>query len=135
MGMGREVEGLSSGKPGIDSNDQALIIFRESLGLIRSTLTKTYRLPEAETSAVETDLHTWFVRFCERPGAPHPRESRHSLLVMACELARGIQRSRVETGRLEFDSRLDRILRRDPSEVAREVSRDLKILYYALHFR
>jgi hypothetical protein len=47
--------------------------------------------------------------------------------------ARGNQRFRLETGQRAWEESLERLLRRDPADVAREASRDLKILYRGLH--
>lgn len=112
---------------------QADVLFRESRGLLHRTLVARYRIPDSDAVVIEEDLRQWFVRFCERPGAPGAAGARHTLLVMACVFARGSQRFRLETGQRAWDETLERVLRRDPADVAREASRDLKILYRGLH--
>ncbi len=116
-----------------DFEEQIHVIFQESLGLIHSTFVMQYRMEEAEARLLETDLSTWFDKFCRRPGLPPPRDCRHNLVVMACVFARGHQRRRIETGEVEPDEWLEAVLRREPVEIAREVSRPLKILYHRLH--
>jgi len=108
-------------------------VFRESLGLVHVTLIREYRMQESEAVKLEEDLSVWFHRFCRRAGSPAPRDCRHFLLVMGCLFARGQQKFSVETGDRPFDERLARVLRRDPADVAREVSRPLKLLYHQLH--
>ncbi|HEY7368679.1 MAG TPA: hypothetical protein VIA29_02255 [Thermoanaerobaculia bacterium] len=116
-----------------DSLEIVRTVFRESLGLVHSTLTRTYHLEVETARDVEKELYRWFERFCQREGSPSPWECRDSLLVMACAYARERQRRRVETGEIEFREALDRTLRRDPIEIAREVSRPLRLLYHRLH--
>lgn len=111
----------------------AEILFRESRGLVHQTLLSRYRLPDSHAIHMEEDLRQWFVRFCERPGAPGSAGARHTLLVMACVFARGSQKYRLETGEREWDEPLERLLRRDPADVAREASRGLRILFPRLH--
>ncbi len=108
-------------------------VFRESAGLIHATLTTQYQMEESEARDLERDLAVWFERFCRRPGSPPARDCRHSLIVMTCLFARGHQRHRIEADLLEPNERLDRVLRREPVEVARDVSRGLKLLYHQLH--
>jgi len=127
--------GTSALSPRDSLETGASAVFRESLGLIHTSLVEHYRLADPEARRLEKDLFVWFERFCRRPGSPPARECRHSLLVMACLFARGQQKFLVETGDRPFDEKLDRVLRRDPAEVAREVSRPLKLLYYRLHAR
>ena len=108
-------------------------VFKESAGSVREALVRHYRVEDREAAQLSADLKEWFDRFCRRAGAPSPREARHTLLLMACVFGRGYQKYRVETGARRAEERLERVLRRDPSEVAREVSRGLKLLYRRLH--
>jgi hypothetical protein len=108
-------------------------IFRESTGLIREALAREYRLNAEATARLERELEEWFERFCRRPGAPPPVESRETLLMMACIYARSHARFLVETGTIPYDERLERRLRRDPVEIAREISRPLRLLYRRIH--
>jgi hypothetical protein len=112
---------------------QAETLFAESRGLIHQTLVSRYRLPDSVAIQMEEDLRVWFVRFCDRPGAPRPADARHTLLVMACVFARASQKYRLETGERTWTEPLERLLRRDPADVARDASRPLKILYRRLH--
>lgn len=107
--------------------------FQESLELISATLEREYLMEASEAERIEEDLYRWLERFCQRPGSPAPRECRHSLLLMACLFARVHQQDRIRAGLRESDDRLKRVLRREPLEVARDVSRGLKILYRRLH--
>ena len=113
----------------------AELLFRESRGLIHQTLVSRYRIPDAEAVRIEEDLQQWFLRFCERPGAPGSSGARHTLLLMSCVFARATQRYRLETGERAWDEALERLLRRDPVDVAREASRPLRVLYSGLHER
>jgi hypothetical protein len=119
--------------PSEGSVEEVRVIFQESLGLVHSTFVTQYRMEESEARRVESDLLTWFDKFCRRPGLPPPRDCRHNLIVMACVFARGHQRHRIETGAVEPDEWLEAVLRREPVEIAREVSLPLKILYHRLH--
>lgn len=130
MQIGQANSGLSSQG---DFDEQVRIIFQESLGLVHSTFVTQYRMEESEAGRLENDLSTWFQKFCRRPGLPPPGACRHNLIVMACVFARGHQRHRIESGATEPDEWLDAVLRREPVEIAREVSRPLKILYHQLH--
>jgi len=134
MQIGQSVSGLSSPEESPeDFDEQVRIVFQESQGLVHSTFVTQYCLEESEARRLESDLALWFHKFCRRPGLPPPRACRHNLIVMACVFARGLQRDRIERGVLEADEWLDLVLRREPVEVAREVSRPLKILYHRLH--
>jgi len=134
MQIGHAKPGLSSqDEPEEDFEEQVRIIFQESLGLVHATLVTQYRIEESEAGRLERDLSVGFPKFCRRPGLPPPRTCRHNLIVMACVFARGLQRQRIENGAVEPDEWLDAILRQEPVEIAREVSRPLKILYHRLH--
>ena len=117
--------------PGLEKEADA--VFRESAELIREFLAGRDRIDEQSATSLQEALRGFFQRFCWRAGAPAPREARHTLLLMACVFGRGYQRYAVETGGRALDARLDRVLARDPAEVAREVSKGLKLLYRELH--
>jgi hypothetical protein len=108
-------------------------IFRESTGLIREALTREYRLNAEAVARLERELGEWFERFCRRPGAAPAIESREALLMMACIYGRSQARFLVETGAIPYDERLERRLRRDPVEVARDISKPLRLLYRKIH--
>ena len=111
------------------------IIFHESLGLIRRVLTERYQLSAEDSVVLEGDLFTWFLRFCQRPESESGTAltAREALLVMACLYARGLQRSRIKAGLLRPEKGLERVLEKEPVEMAREVSRPLRLLYHRLH--
>jgi hypothetical protein len=113
--------------------EQVPIVCREAAGLVHTILHDHYRLPMSEVERVEAELVAWFERFCRRPEAPPPFESRHTLLVMACVFGRSAQSQRISRGETAPDDRLERVLAREPSEVAREASRPLRLLYRKLH--
>ena len=108
-------------------------ILRESTGLIRDALTREYRLNAEAVARLERELTEWFERFCRRPGAAPAIESREALLMMACIYGRTHARYLVETGAIACDERFERRLRRDPADVAREVSKPLRLLYRKIH--
>ena len=108
-------------------------ILRESTGLIREALTREYRLDAEAVARLERELGEWFERFCRRPGAAPAIESREALLMMACIYGRSQARFLVETGAVPYDERFERRLRRDPVEVAREISKPLRLLYRKIH--
>lgn len=108
-------------------------IFEESSGLIAEALRREYQLDAESVARLQRELEQWFERFCRRPGAPSPLESREALLMMACIYGRSHARFLVETGSIPWDERLERRLRRDPVETAREISKPLRLLYRKIH--
>ncbi len=110
-----------------------LTVFQESRGLIHATFVSHYRIGEREATELERDLQDWFIRFCRRKESPPAREARPTLLLMACVFGRSFQKYLLETGDRPWDERLERLLRREPVAVAREVSRGLRLLYHRLH--
>jgi hypothetical protein len=108
-------------------------IFQQSSGLIAEVLRREYQLDLESVARLERELEQWFERFCRRPGAPPPLESREALLMMACIYGRSHARFLVETGTIPWDDHLERRLRRDPVEIAREISKPLRLLYRKIH--
>jgi hypothetical protein len=105
-------------------------VFRDTLGLIRIALVTHYGLEEVEAAELEKDLSLWFLRFCMRPGNSSARESRPFLLVACCQFAREYQKYVIGAGVRQSDKRLETLLEREPSDVARDFSRSLELLNY-----
>jgi len=108
-------------------------IFHDTLGLVHIALVTHYGLEEGEAAELEKDLYLWFLRFCMRPGNSSPRESRPFLLVACCQFAREYQRYVIGSGVREPNDRLQRLLDREPSDVARDFSRSLELLNFRHH--
>jgi hypothetical protein len=107
--------------------------FHDLSGLIRIALVNHYGLSDFEASELETDLYMWFQRFCQRPGSPTPSEAQHFLLVACCQFARDYQRYVVSLGERLVDDRLRGILEREPSDVANDFARGLRLLKFQYH--
>lgn len=108
-------------------------IFQDTLGLIHIALVTHYGLEETEAGELEKDLHLWFLRFCMRPGNSSPRDSRPFLLVACCQFAREYQKYVIGVGVRSSDERLQRLLEREPSDVAHDFSRSLELLNFRHH--
>lgn len=105
-------------------------IFQDTLGLIHIALVTHYGLEEGESLELEKDLYLWFLRFCMRPGNTSPRESRPFLLVACCQFAREYQKYVVGSGVRESNEKLEKLLEREPADVARDFSRSLELLKF-----
>jgi hypothetical protein len=105
-------------------------IFQGTLGLIHIALVTHYGLEENEAAELERDLSLWFLRFCMRPGNSSARESRPFLLVACCQFAREYQKYVIGAGVRQSDKRLEKLLEREPSDVALDFSRSLELLNY-----
>jgi hypothetical protein len=105
-------------------------IFQGTLGLIHIALVTHYGLEENEAAELEKDLSLWFLRFCMRPGNSSARESRPFLLVACCQFAREYQKYVIGAGVRQSDKRLEKLLEREPSDVALDFSRSLELLNY-----
>lgn len=108
-------------------------VFQDTLGLIHIALVTHYGMIDSEANELEKDLYLWFLRFCMRPGSKSPRDARSFLLVASCQFAREYQKYVFGTGVRESDSKTEKILDRDPAEVARDFSRSLEILNFRHH--
>jgi hypothetical protein len=108
-------------------------VFHDTLGLIHIALVTHYGMHDSEATELEKDLYLWYLRFCMRPGSRSPRESRPFLLVACCQFAREYQKYVVGTGARDSDDRLQKILEREPSDVARDFSRSLERLTFRQH--
>ena len=105
-------------------------VFQETLGLIHIALVTHYQLSESEALELEKDLYVWFLRFCYRPGNSSPLDARPFLLVACCQFAREYQRYVVGSGARVSDEKLQRLLEREPLDVARDFSRSLELLSF-----
>jgi hypothetical protein len=105
-------------------------VFRETLGLIHIALVAHYGLQESEASELEKDLYLWFVRFCRRPGNESPRQARPFLLVACCQFAREYQKYVIGAGVRSSDEKLNRLLEREPEDVARDFAKSLELLKF-----
>ena len=105
-------------------------VFQETLGLIHIALVTHYQLTESEAQELEKDLYVWFLRFCYRPGNSSAREARPFLLVACCQFAREYQRYVLGSGVRSSDEKLQRLLDREPLDVARDFSRSLELLSF-----
>ena len=94
-------------------------VFQDTLGLIHIALVTHYQLSESEALELEKDLYVWFLRFCYRPGNSSAREARPFLLVACCQFAREYQRYLLGSGVRTSDEKLQRLLDREPLDVAR----------------
>jgi hypothetical protein len=103
-------------------------VFQGTLGLIHLALVTHYDLEELDAIELEKDLYLWFVRFCMRPGNSSPRQSRPFLMVACCQFAREYQKYLIGTGVRESNDRLQKLLDREPGDVARDFSRNLEFL-------
>jgi len=107
-------------------DEEVTAVFRETLGLIHIALVSHYQLSEQEATELEKDLFVWFRRFCYRPGAT-VRENRPYLLVACCQFAREYQKYLVGSGVRCSDDRLQKLLDREPADVAHDFSRSLQL--------
>jgi len=105
-------------------------VFQDTLGLIHIALVTHYQLSESEALELEKDLYVWFLRFCYRPGNSSAREARPFLLVACCQFAREYQRYLLGSGVRAADEKLERLLDREPLDVARDFSRSLELLSF-----
>ena len=120
--------GSSSGAEAFEKDVRS--VFQETLGLIHIALVTHYQLSESEALELEKDLYVWFLRFCYRPGNSSAREARPFLLVACCQFAREYQRYVLGSGVRSSDEKLQRLLDREPLDVARDFSRSLELLNF-----
>ena len=108
-------------------------VFDETLGLIHIALVTHYGLEEGEAAELEKDLYLWFLRFCMRPGNTSPRDSRPFLVVACCQFAREYQKYIIGSGVRQSSDRINKLLEREPTDVARDFSRSLELLNFRRH--
>jgi len=104
--------------------DEIESVFGLSLDVIHSALVSYYRLSEEEARGAEEDLFTWFQRLSRRGGAgTMPMKLlRISLLSAACQYGRSFQLWKLG-GEQSADESLNRLLAREPDEVAGDLER------------
>jgi len=112
------------------TEEQARVVFHETLGLIHIALVTHYGLGEFEATELEKDLYLWFARFCSRPGSRSPKDCRPFLLVACCQFAREYQAYLVGTGARKSDEQLKNLLDREPADVARDFAQSLDLLSF-----
>jgi hypothetical protein len=124
-------DGRMGSSPGAEAFEKDVrAVFQETLGLIHIALVSHYQLSESEAQELEKDLYVWFLRFCYRPGNSSAREARPFLLVACCQFAREYQRYVLGSGARTSDERLQRLLDREPLDVARDFSKSLELLNF-----
>jgi hypothetical protein len=105
-------------------------IFNDTLGLIHIALVTHYGLEEGEAMELEKDLCLWFLRFCMRPGNTSARDSRPYLVVACCQFAREYQKYVIGSGVRQPSEKINKLLEREPADVARDFSRSLELLNF-----
>lgn len=107
-------------------DEEAREVFARLQAVIRGTLLSSYRLTPEETLGAEEDLLIWFLRLFRRGGAPQmpARALRFSLLSAACQYGRSLQMWKLD-GRVSPDDELNRILTREPEELAMDLQNQL----------
>lgn len=125
------VDDLMGSRSGAETFEKDVrAVFQDTLGLIHIALVSHYQLSESEALELEKDLYVWFLRFCYRPGNSSPRDARPFLLVACCQFAREYQRYVLGSGVRTSDEKLQRLLDREPLDVARDFSRSLELLSF-----
>lgn len=101
--------------------DEVDDLFERALSVIHSTLEGDYRMTEREARDAERDLRAWFHRFSRRSGAAETpvRSMRLALLFATCQYGRSFQLWK--HGGESVDENLERVLAREPQELASEL--------------
>ena len=101
--------------------DEVDDLFERVLPVIHSTLEGDYRMTEREVRDAEQDLRAWFHRFSRRSGVAETpvRSLRLSLLLAVCQYGRSFQLWK--HGGESLDASLERVLAREPQELASEL--------------
>jgi hypothetical protein len=101
--------------------DEVDDLFERALPVIHSTLEDDYRMTEREVRDAEQDLRAWFHRFSRRSGVAETpvRSLRLSLLLAVCQYGRSFQLWK--HGGENLDASLERVLAREPQELASEL--------------
>jgi hypothetical protein len=79
-----------------DREVQVDSLFLRALPVIADALTTDYGLSEDEASELEQNLYLWFDRLARRPGQVPLSSLRSSLLLAACQFARGVCQMKYE---------------------------------------
>lgn len=124
-----EAVGLDPGEISRSANDSAEVenpseaevqrIFDRTFPIIRTVLVELYQLAEPEVPRLERELLAWFVRFCRRPGHM-PHNPRAVLLAVGSQFVRQCRSFAEGSPESPTEARLDRLLQRVFSELARE---------------
>jgi hypothetical protein len=101
---------------------EAREVFARLQSVIRTTLLSYYQLTPEETAGAEEDLLVWFLRLSKRGGGSQmpARGLRISLLGAACEYGRSLKLWKLG-GHPSADEALNRLLSRDPEEIAMDL--------------
>jgi hypothetical protein len=107
-----------------DREAQVDALFLRALPVITEALTNDYGLSEDEASELEQNLYLWFDRLARRPGLVPISTLRSSLLLAACQFARGVCQMKKEAAEAASRGPLD-IPNYEPSAFAVELERRL----------
>lgn len=105
-----------------DREAQVDALFLRALPVITEALTDDYSLTEDEASELEQNLYLWFDRLARRPGQVPLSSLRSSLLLAACQFARGVCQMKYEAA-LANNLDAPRIPHHEPSAFAVELER------------
>jgi hypothetical protein len=105
-----------------DREAQVDTLFLRALPVISEALTNDYGLSEDEASELEQNLYLWFDRLARRPGQVPISALRSSLLLAACQFARGVCQMKHEAA-LATRQDTPRAPRYDPAAFAVELER------------
>jgi hypothetical protein len=94
-------------------------VFRGGLPLLREVF-REYGIPAATARSAESDLTSWFVRFCRRNPDMGAEAQLLALLSLACSFSRGYARLQSEESPVGPDTAA--LLRKDPEAVARRIA-------------
>jgi hypothetical protein len=99
-------------------------LFLRALPVITEALTNDFGLTEDEASELEQNLYLWFDRLARRPGQVPISSLRSSLLLAACQFARGVCQMKHEAA-VAANQPPSRMPRYEPSAFAVELERRL----------
>jgi hypothetical protein len=105
-----------------DREAQVDALFLRVLPVITEALTVDYGLSEDEASELEQNLYLWFDRLARRPGHVPMALLRSSLLLAACQFARGVCQMKYEAA-LASNQPAPRLPKFEPSAFAVELER------------
>jgi hypothetical protein len=107
-----------------DREAQVDALFLTALPVITEALTNDYGLSEDEASELEQNLYLWFDRLARRPGQVPISSLRSSLLLAACQFARGVCQMKHEAASATKQEDFP-VPRYEPSAFAVELERRL----------
>jgi hypothetical protein len=111
-------------RPPSDREAQVDALFLRALPVISEALTIDYGLSEDEAAELEQNLYLWFDRLARRPGQVPLTSLRSSLLLAACQFARGVCQMKREAAEATNPGSA-RLLRHEPAAFAVELERRL----------